>query len=143
MKVIKAPQGVHHGYSRFDRSAFVPVGNRHSGAVSNEQTKAFSSERRKVYLTVPLLTLCVAMRDHGTKPLLIFSRSGEGTDHCMLFSNIAQRSRIDLIQPEEESRRVRVAPQVTKILSRYERTVVLSIYETPIVNWIRLHIIIS
>jgi hypothetical protein len=56
----------------------------------------------------------------------------------MLLRDIPQRRTAYLTQPEQKSANIRVAPQITKILRRHERSVVFSVDECPVVDRIRL-----
>jgi SpoIID/LytB domain protein len=46
-----------------------------------------------------MITAC----SRGSSALLIFSRSDERTNHCVLFRDVAQRRVVDLVQPEQEA----------------------------------------
>ena len=61
----------------------------------------------------------------------------------MLPWHIPERRAVNLVEPKEEPTYVGVAAQVTKILRRYKRSIVLSIDERPIVDWIAEQIVIG
>src|SRR3989442_15655659 len=65
-------------------------------------------------------TLGIGVCHDGTKALLVFSRRDERTDHCVLNAHFAERMAVDLIQPEGKSRPVRIAVQISEILSQHK-----------------------
>lgn len=61
----------------------------------------------------------------------------------MLPRYVAQRSTVYLAQPEQESRDVGVAPEISKVLRRNESAIVFSVYKRPVVNRVRRNTIIG
>ena len=141
----------------------VPDGGLGSPAISNlSQPKRVLASPKLGWITIVLLSsldryasrrsstgasslwaLSVVMSNEGTEALLIFRRGDERADHRMLFGDVAKCSAVDLAQPEKEPRDVRIAAQITEILSGHKRSVVFGVDERPVINGIRLHVIVS
>jgi len=74
-------------------------------------------------------TLGIIMRHDRTEALLIFSRSDERANHCVLLRHIPRWRTAHLAQPEQKSSHVCVAAQITEVLRSDEGSIVLGVDE--------------
>src|SRR6185312_1193976 len=82
------------------------------------------------------------MRCERAKSELIFSRSNERTDHCVLLRNVAQCGAINLAKKKNETADISITSEISEVLCRDKGTIVFEIYQGPIINGIRLQIIV-
>src|SRR6266404_3025068 len=82
------------------------------------------------------------MTHYQAEAVLVFRGSYEGAHHGVLDIRITNREPIHLIQPKQKPTDVRIAAQVTGVLGKDKRPVVLGINEGSIVDRIRLQVVV-
>src|SRR5215471_5894634 len=61
----------------------------------------------------------------------------------MLFVSIAQRTAVDLPEPENEAAEVGVTPEEARVLGEDKGAIVFAVDQGPIVNRVRLNVVVS
>src|SRR5215472_4272637 len=83
------------------------------------------------------------MRCDRAEALLIFDRGDERTDHAVLFGAVAQRSAVNLAQPEEQASDIGITSQITEVLRGNEGTVVFLVNKGAIIDRVCLRVVIG
>ena len=83
------------------------------------------------------------MRHRCAESQLVFSRSDKRTDHRVLLAAVSQRTAVNLAQPEKEAGHIRIAPQVSRVLRKNKRAIVLGVDERAVVYGVCLGVVVG